>query len=102
MKITRLLFTSCAFILFATAAIATTVHVKVTEGYSCLTLVVAMTSRALKVRLKVIAPSDACQPFTDVVRELLKMLVLNKAVALDYTYLSDGYFLAKISIIVVD
>ncbi|MFZ0749756.1 MAG: thermonuclease family protein, partial [Pyrinomonadaceae bacterium] len=102
MKITRLLLTSCAFILVATAAVATTLHVKVTEVQSGNTLVVSNTSRALKVRLKGIAPPEAGQPFSDVAREHLKMLVLDKAVALDYTNLSDGYFEAKISINGID
>ena len=102
MKITRLLRTSAAFILFATAAVATTLQVKVTEVQSGNTLVVSNTSRALKVRLKGIAPPEAGQPFSDVAREHLKLLVLDKAVALDYTNLSDGYFEAKISINGID
>jgi endonuclease YncB( thermonuclease family) len=102
MKITRLLFTSFAFVLFATAAIATTLQVKVTEVQSGNTMVVSNTSRALKVRLKGIAPPEAGQPFSDVAREHLKMLVLDKAVTLDYTNLSDGYFQAKISINGID
>jgi hypothetical protein len=56
----------------------------------------------LKVRLKGIAPPEAGQPFSDVAREHLKMLVLDKAVALDYTNLSEGYFEAKISINGID
>lgn len=102
MKITRLLLTSCAFILLATAAVAATLHVKVTEVQSGNTLVVSNTSRALKVRLKGIAPPEAGQPFSDVAREHLKMLVLDKAVVLDYTNLSDGYFEAKISLNGID
>src|SRR5688572_419541 len=96
MKITRLLLTSCAFILFATAAVAATLQVKVTEVQSGNTLVVSNTSRALKVRLKGVAPPEAGQPFSDVARDHLKMLVLDKAVVLDYTNLSDGYFEARI------
>jgi endonuclease YncB( thermonuclease family) len=102
MKITRLLLTTCAFILFAAAGVATTLQVKVTEVQSGNTLVVSNTSRALKVRLKGIAPPEAGQPFSDVAREHLKMLVLDKAVALDYTNLSDGYFEAKISMNGID
>jgi endonuclease YncB( thermonuclease family) len=102
MKITRLLLNSCAFILFATVAVAATLQVKVTEVQSGNTLVVSNTSRALKVRLKGIAPPEAGQPFSDVAREHLKMLVLDKAVALDYTNLSDGYFEGKISINGID
>ena len=102
MKITRVLLVSCAFILFATAGAATTLQVKVTEVQSGSTLVVSNTSRALKVRLKGIAPPEAGQPFSDVAREHLKTLVLDKAVALNYTNLSDGYFLAKISINGID
>src|SRR5688572_7318277 len=102
MKITRLLLTSCAFILFATAAIAATLQVKVTEVQSGNTLVVSNTSRALKVRLKGIAPPEAGQPFSDAARDHLKLLVLDKAVALDYTNLSDGYFHGKISINGID
>ena len=102
MKITRLLLSCCAFILLATAAIAATLQVKVTEVQSGNTLVVSNTSRAMKVRLKGIAPPDAGQPFSDVAREHLKMLVLDKAVALDYTNLSDGYFYGKIAINGID
>ena len=102
MKITRLLLTSCAFILCATAGVATTLQVKVTEVQSGNTLLVSNTSRALKVRLKGIAPPEPGQPFSDVAREHLKMLVLGKAVALDYTNLSDGYFEAKILINGID
>lgn len=102
MKITRLLLTSCAFILFATVGVATTLQVKVTEVQSGNTLLVSNTSRALKVRLKGIAPPEAGQPFSDVAREHLKMLVLNKAVALNYTNLSEGYFDAKISLNGID
>jgi endonuclease YncB( thermonuclease family) len=102
MKIARLLLVSCAFILFATAGAATTLQVKVTEVHSGSTLLVSNTSRALKVRLKGIAPPEAGQPFSDVAREHLKTLVLDKAVALDYTNLSDGYFMAKISINGID
>ena len=102
MKITRLLLTSCAFILFATAAFAATLQVKVNEVQSGNTLVVSNTSRALKVRLQGIAPPEAGQPFSDVARDHLKMLVLDKAVALDYTNLSDGYFEAKISLNGID
>lgn len=102
MKITRPLFTSFAFVLFASAAIATTLQVKVTEVQSGNTLIASNTSRALKVRLKGIAPPEAGQPFSDVAREHLKALVLDKAVALEYTNLSDGYFEAKISINGID
>jgi endonuclease YncB( thermonuclease family) len=102
MKITGLLLTTCAFILFATAAVAATLHVKVTEVQSGNTLVVSNTSRALKIRLKGIAPPEAGQPFSDVAREHLKMLTLDKAVVLDYTSLSDGYFEAKISLNGID
>lgn len=102
MKITRLFLTSCAFILLATAAVAATLHVKVTEVQSGNTVVVSNTSRALKVRLKGIAPPEDGQPFSDVAREHLKMLVLDKAVVLDYTNLSDGYFHAKISLNGID
>jgi endonuclease YncB( thermonuclease family) len=102
MKITRLLLTSCSFILFATATVAATLQVKVIEVQSGNTLVVSNTSRALKVRLKGIAPPEAGQPFSDVAREHLKMLVLDKAVALNYTNLSDGYFEAKISLNGID
>ena len=101
-KINRLLVSSCAFTLFATAALAATLQVKVTEVQSGNTLVASNMSRALKVRLKGIAPPEAGQPFSDVAREHLKMLVLDKAVALDYTNLSDGYFHAKISINGID
>ena len=101
-KINRLLVSSCAFTLFATAALAATLQVKVTAVQSGNTLVASNMSRALKVRLKGIAPPEVGQPFSDVAREHLKMLVLDKAVALDYTNLSDGYFHAKISINGID
>ena len=102
MKITRPLLTSGAFILFATAAVGATLQVKVTEVQSGNTLVVSNASRALKVRLKGIAPPEAGQPFSDVAREHLKMLVLHKAVVLDYTNLSDGHIQAKISLNGID
>ena len=86
----------------ATAAVAATLQVKVTEVQSGNTVVVSNTSRAMKVRLKGIAPPEADQPFSDVARDHLRMLVLDKAVALDYTNLADGYFLAKISINGID
>ena len=102
MKITRVLLTTCAFVLVTTAAVATTLQVKVTEVQSGNTLVVSNTSRALKVRLKGIAPPEPGQPFSDVARDHLKTLVLDKAVALNYTNLTDGYFEAKISMNGVD
>ena len=102
MKISRLLLAACAFILVATAAVAATLQVKVTEVQSGNTLVVSNTSRSLKVRLNGIATPEAGQPFSDVAREHLKMLVLDKAVVLNYTNLSDGYFQAKISLNGID
>lgn len=102
MKITHLIRAGIALLSLATIALAATLQVKVTEVHSGNTLVVSNTSRALKVRLKGIAPPEAGQAFSDVARDHLKEMVLNKAVALDYTNLSDGYFEAKLSINGID
>ena len=91
-----LLAITCALIPFVT--LAATLQVKVNEVQSGNTLVVSNTSRTLKVRLKGIAPPEPEQLFSDVAREHLKTLVLNKAVALDYSNLSGQYLEAKISL----
>ena len=96
MKITRLLLTTCALVCLTTVAVPATLQVKVTEVQSGNTLVVSNTSRAIKVRLKAIAPPEPEQLFSDVAREHLKTLVLNKAVTLDYSQLSGSYLEAKI------
>lgn len=102
MKLTRVLRAVFSLLSLAAVAIAATLQVKVTEVHSGNTLVVSNTSRAMKVRLKGIAPPEPGQPFSDVAREHLKELVVNKAVALDYTNLSDGYFEAKLTLNGID
>jgi endonuclease YncB( thermonuclease family) len=87
---------------FVAAARAATLQAKVTEVQSGNTLVVSNINRPLKVRLKGIAPPEAGQPFCDAAREHLKALVMDKAVFVEYTDLSDGYLQAKISFNQID
>ena len=92
------------FLLLSLVAIvqAATLQAKVTEVQSGNTIVVSNINRPLKVRLKGIAPPEAGQPFSDVAREHLKALVMDKAVFVEYTDLSNGYLQAKVSFNQID
>jgi micrococcal nuclease len=78
------------------SARAATIQAKVTEVQSGNRLVVSNINRSLRVRLKGVAPPEAGQPFSDAAREHLKALILDKAVAVEYTDLSDGYLEARV------
>ncbi|MFS8087284.1 MAG: thermonuclease family protein, partial [Acidobacteriota bacterium] len=79
--------------LLATAA---TLQAKVVQVDSGNTLVVNNTNRPLRIRLKAIAPPESGQAFSDVAREHLQALVLDKAVMVVYTHLANGYLEAKV------
>jgi endonuclease YncB( thermonuclease family) len=87
------------FLLFSACAVvgAATLQAKVTEVSSGNTIVVSNINRALRIRLKGIAPPEVGQPFSEAAREHLKALVMDKTVMVDYSNLSDGYLQAKIS-----
>jgi len=92
----RFIIAICALVCSSGAAVAATLRAKVVEVQSGNTLVVTNTNRPLRVRLKAIAPPEAGQPFSSAAREHLQALVLNKAVAVEYTGLTSGYVEAKI------
>lgn len=100
--VTRVLLSVSLLLPFVAVARAATLQAKVTEVQSGNQIVVSNISRALKVRLKGIAPPEAGQPFSDAAREHLKALVMDKAVFVDYTDLSDGYLQAKVSFNQID
>ena len=98
----RVLLSISILLLFVAAAHAATLQAKVTDVQSGNTIVVSNINRPLKVRLKGIAPPEAGQPFSDAAREHLKALVMDKAVFVEYTDLSDGYLQAKVSLNQID
>lgn len=98
----RVLLSVSILLSFVAAAHGATLQAKVTEVQSGNTIVVSNINRPLKVRLKGIAPPEAGQPFSDAAREHLKALVMDKAVFVEYTDLSDGYLQAKVSLNQVD
>jgi len=98
----RVLLSVSILLSFVAAAHGATLQAKVTEVQSGNTLVVSNINRPLKVRLKGIAPPEAGQPFSDAAREHLKALVMDKAVFVNYTDLSDGYLQAKVSFNQID
>ena len=75
---------------------ATTLQAQVIEVESGNTLVVNSINRALRIRLKGVAPPEVNQPFSEAAREHLKTLVIDKVVALEYTHLEDGYLHARV------
>lgn len=101
-SITRCLLVIVALVSLQTFANAATLQAKVTEVESGNTLVASNTSRPLRVRLKAVAPPEPGQPFSDAAREHLKALVMNKAVAIEYTHLSSGYLEAKVMLNGID
>jgi endonuclease YncB( thermonuclease family) len=86
----------------ATTVRAATLQAKVTEVQSGNRLVVSNINRALRVHLKGVAPPEVGQPFSDAAREHLKALVLDKAVSVEYTNLSEGYLDARLFLKDVD
>jgi endonuclease YncB( thermonuclease family) len=93
---TRVLLSVFLLLSFLAVARAATLQAKVTDVQSGNTIIVSNINRALKIRLKGIAPPEVGQPFSDMARDHLKALVMDKAVLVDYTNLSDGYLQAKI------
>jgi endonuclease YncB( thermonuclease family) len=81
---------------------AATLQAKVTEVESGNRLVVSNISRSLRVRLKGVAPPEMGQPFSDAAREHLKALILNKAVTVEYTNLSEGYLDSRVFLNEID
>jgi endonuclease YncB( thermonuclease family) len=86
----------------AATARAATLQAKVTEVESGNRLVVSNISRSLRVRLKGVAPPEMGQPFSDAAREHLKALILNKAVTVEYTNLSEGYLDSRVFLNEID
>ena len=100
--LTRVLLSISLLLSFVAVAKAATLQAKVTEVQSGNAIVVSNINRPLKVRLKGIAPPESGQPFSDAARDHLKALVMDKAVFVDYTDLSDGYLQAKVSFNQID
>jgi endonuclease YncB( thermonuclease family) len=100
--VTRVLLSVFPLLSFVAVSQAATLQAKVTDVQSGNMLVVSNINRPLKVRLKGIAPPEAGQPFSDAAREHLKALVMDKAVFVEYTDLSDGYLQAKVSFNQID
>ena len=92
----RVSFIICVLIVLGTSAGAATLNAKVTQVESGNTVIVSNINRPLRVRLKAIAPPESSQPFSEASREHLKALIFNKAVAVEYTNMSDGYLDARI------
>src|SRR5689334_14555881 len=100
--VTRVLLSVFPLLSFVAVSQAATLQAKVTDVQSGNTIVVSNINRPLKIRLKGIAPPEAGQAFSDAAREHLKALVMDKAVFVEYTDLSDGYLQAKVSFNQVD
>src|SRR5262245_46897393 len=100
--VVRFLLSSRLLLPIVAVTRAATLQAKVTDGQSGNTIVVSNINRPLKVRLKGIAPPEAGQPFSDAAREHLRALVMDKAVFVEYTDLSDGYLQAKVSLNQID
>jgi len=81
---------------------ATTLQVKVTDVQTGNTIVVTNTNRPLRVRLKAITPPDPGQPFSDTAREHLRALVMDRAVTIEYSDLSDGFLQARVILNQID
>ncbi|HEY3104634.1 MAG TPA: thermonuclease family protein [Pyrinomonadaceae bacterium] len=101
-SVIRVLLLVCTLMFGAAVARAATLQAKVTEVQSGNTVVVSNINRSLKIRLKAIAPPEGGQPFSDLAREHLKALVMDKVVFVDYTDVSGGYVDAKVSLNGVD
>lgn len=75
---------------------AATIQAKVIEVESGNTLVVSSSNRALRIRLKAVAPPEVNQPFSETAREHLTELVIDKVVAVEYTHLVDNCIQARV------
>jgi endonuclease YncB( thermonuclease family) len=92
----------CLLLSIVAVTRAATLQAKVTDVQSGNTIVVSNINRPLKVSLKGIAPPEVGQPFSDAAREHLKALVMDKAVFVEYTNLSDGYLQARVVLNQID
>ncbi len=92
----RLITVASAIAALTIAAAAATLRAKVVEVPSGNSVVVTNTNRPLRVRLKAIAPPEVGQPFNAAAREHLQALVLNKAVAVEYSGITSDYLEARI------
>src|SRR2546425_13185515 len=95
-SIPRTLVLALALLALPLSTRAATLQAKVTEVKTGDTLIVSNINRQLQIKIKAIAPPENGQPFSDVAREHLKTLVLDKPVTIDYTHLVDGVLLAKV------
>jgi endonuclease YncB( thermonuclease family) len=102
--VTRVSLALSLFLLWSSFAIvrAASLQAKVTEVQSGNTIIVSNINRALKIRLKGIAPPEVGQPFSEAAREHLRALVMDKTVMVEYSNLADGYLQAKISFNQID
>src|SRR6476646_4563041 len=98
----RFFLSACLLLSIVAVTRAATLQAKVTDVPSGNTIIVSNINRPLKVILKGIAPPEAGQPFSDAAREHLKALVMDKAVFVEYTNLSDGYLQAKVVLNQID
>ncbi|HXI23482.1 MAG TPA: thermonuclease family protein [Pyrinomonadaceae bacterium] len=80
----------------AAAASAATLQARVIEVRSGNTIIVTNINRPVSVRLKAIVPPEVGQPFNDVARDHLKVLVLDKNVTVEYTHFADNYLEARV------
>lgn len=94
--VTKLLTALTILICASAPAGAATLQAKVTEVQTGNTLIVSNTSRSVRIKLKSVVPPEAGQPFSDVAKEHLKALVMDKAVMVDYTHLANGYLEARV------
>src|SRR5213593_3542790 len=92
----------CALVCSSVAVAAATLRAKVIEVQSGNTVVVTSINRPLRVRLKAVAPPEVGQPFSAAAREHLEALILNKAVAVEYTGLAGDYLEARIIVDGID
>jgi micrococcal nuclease len=95
-SISRTILILLALLTVPIPASAATLQARVTEVQSGDALVVSNIKRPLRIKLKAIDAPETGQPFSDIAREHLKTLVLDKEVAVDYTHLADGYLRARV------
>lgn len=95
-SVIKLLTALAVLICSAAVGQAATLQAKVVEVPTGNTLVVSNTNRSVRVRLKAVMPPETGQPYSEVAVDHLKTLVLDRAVAVDYTHLVDGYLEARV------
>lgn len=96
-------FISCCLLVIAAlfafekSASAATLQAKVIDVQAGNIIVVANINRQVRIKIKAVAPPELGQPFSDISRAHLKVLVYDKAVTVEYTHLVDGYLIAKVT-----